>query len=148
MIDKISQLQPTPSSALAVVSQVTAVSSDVTALSATVAAIKQPLNYTTAEQNTGLTYTGGQTVYQKTIVIGVGPKASTVSAAHGITGLQRIIEANCWGTDGTNHGPAPFSSLTSTLVIQMNLDGTNVYLTSTGNYSAYTFHITLKYLHS
>lgn len=109
------------------------------------------INYTTAEQDTGLLYTDGTShVYQKTLTGITGPQANTVSKAHGITGLLRVISCDCFGTDGTNHGPAPFASGITALLIQLNLDGTNLYLTGSAgsDYSGMTFHATIRYLRS
>jgi hypothetical protein len=129
--------------------QVTALQQQQADTDAAVAVVQAKLiNYSTTEQDTGLTYTAAQPVFQKTLTGITGPKNSTVTRAHGISGLTRILSCDCWGTDTVNHGGAPFVGIVAALNLQINADGTNVYLTDGvgSDYSGFLFDVTLRYL--
>lgn len=103
------------------------------------------VNYTTAEQDTGLTWVGGETIYQKTLVAGTFPNANSVNVAHGITGLDKIIKFEGYGDDGTNGIPLPYTQQTGDN-IQLSSDDTNVVISSTANFSGFSGHITIWYI--
>ena len=53
------------------------------------------IDYSTSEQDTGLKWIGGETVYQKTIDFGGLPDTGSKDVAHGIVGLDVVIDF--WG---------------------------------------------------
>lgn len=85
------------------------------------------VDYSTDEQDTGQVWTDGTTpVYQKTIVVGNLSGATT--AAHGITGLTRIVglEGGMEDGDASNFYPLPFASGAANIGVQIKVDATNI----------------------
>jgi len=94
-------------------------------------------------------------VYRKVINFGALPNAGTTSVAHGITTTQNTIFTRIYAT-ATDPGattttaalPIPFVD-PNTLAngIQIDVDATNVNITTAANYSAYTItYVVLEYI--
>jgi hypothetical protein len=108
------------------------------------------INFTAAEQDTGLKWTDGSTIYQKTIAISAGPGlGATVNTAHGISGLSTLVKVDplLRGASGTWHLLSIVSTTGATLQCVVRVDATNVILIAGagGDYSTYTGHVTLYY---
>lgn len=58
---------------------------------------RDTLDFKTTEQTTGVKWKDGRIIYQKTINFG-GVATGTQSVAHGITGLDFVLEANGYAT--------------------------------------------------
>jgi hypothetical protein len=112
------------------------------------------INYSTSEQDTGLTWTDAATVYQKTVAIPAGPNNSQVAVAHGITGLADVVDlaGTIYIGGGTDVGRLlPYAHSTDiTQNIELAWDTTNVYLTSgtNGDFSGYAGTYTIRYTKS
>lgn len=80
--------------------------------------------------------------YRKVIDIGALPNATTKSVAHGITITNSFRFVRIYGaaSDPINlvYIPLPFSSPTLNENIQLDIDATNVNITTAIDYSAYT----------
>ena len=90
------------------------------------------LNWTTSEQDTGLTY-AGDAVYQKTVVVGDLTGGVSKDVAHGITGLKRIIRFEGGMEDGQAGAsqvfyPLPFASPSANIGVQIQATATEVKL--------------------
>ena len=93
-------------------------------------------------------------VYRKVIDFGALPNAATKSVAHGITTTATTVFTNIYGAS-TDPGasaitasiPLPFSSPTLNENIKLNVDATNVNVTTGIDYTAYTeTYIILEYI--
>lgn len=105
------------------------------------------LNYTTTEQDTGRTWIDGKTIYQKTIVIAAGPNNSTVNVAHGITGLDTVVDYEMMLRSGNNRIFVPDVEATAVIQLHHLFDNTNIVLVSGtgGDWHTYSGHCTMYY---
>lgn len=107
------------------------------------------LNYTTAEQSTGLTWINGKTVFQKTVDFGALPNNTTKNVAHGIVTLDEVIEHHMWSINTSTNVrlSVPFSHTTLLADnVQLTVDNTNVILITGVNLSIFNqSRITLYY---
>lgn len=82
-----------------------------------------------------------RTVFRKVIDFGSLPNTATKSVAHGITFGTTLSATKIYGaaTDpGTSWLPLPYASPTAANNIELNLDATNVNVTTGSNRTAYT----------
>jgi len=94
-------------------------------------------------------------VYRKVIDFGALPNAATKSVAHGISTTQNTVFTRIYGT-ATDPGASTITSAIpipyvdpGTLAngIELNVDATNVNVTTAANYTAYTnCYIVLEYI--
>ncbi len=105
------------------------------------------LNYTTSEQNTGRTWIDGKTIFQKTVVIAAGPNNSTVNVAHGIVGLDYVVDYKMMLSNGTFQIFVPDVEATAVIQLHHAFDDTNIILVSGlgGDWSTYAGACTLYY---
>lgn len=105
------------------------------------------LNFTTAEQDTGRTWTDGETIYQKTVHFAAGPNNGVVNTAHNITGLDRVVAMSGTMTNGTIQRFIPNVEAVDTTQLQVAISSTNLILASGvgGDFSAYSGDVTLWY---
>lgn len=106
------------------------------------------LDWSTTEQDTGRLWINGKVVFQKTVVITM-PTANTETTAHGITGIDELVEQY-----GQAQRAAPFFSIpipraakSSALALNLHcsVDATDITLRSLTDYSAYSGTVTLLY---
>lgn len=93
-------------------------------------------------------YWGTAPVYRQRVNISAGPNAGTASAAHGISGLAAVLKAEGMLDDGAGTFyplPSPAASAAS---VHVAVDGTNVVLDSSANYSAWSGFVLLEYTKS
>lgn len=86
------------------------------------------LDWTTSEQDTGLTWHDGETVYQKTIVqasLSDGPTVSTI--AHSIVGMSEVVhwQGIVKRSNGQWH-QLGMPALSGSFSIQVGIDTTNI----------------------
>lgn len=93
-----------------------------------------------------------RSVLRKVIDFGALPNAGTKSVAHGITVDQNFTLTDLWAdatkpTVAYSAIPIPYASPTLNENIKINIDATNVNITTAINYSAYTTcFVTIEYL--
>ncbi len=100
-------------------------------------------------------------VFRKVIAFGALPNAGTKSVAHGIDTLPQDLPNNYIGfsftriyataTDPVNelYIPIPYASNVAANVIEINVDATNVNITTASNKTAYTItYVVLEYIKS
>ncbi len=110
----------------------------------------QPLDYSTSEQDTGVKWIDGKTIYKNTVNFGVLPNNTVKHVAHGITGLSWIvryefISLNPTGGQGSGVLFANVDRTTTTFGV-VNIDATNVSVTTNVDRSLYSqSYITLYY---
>lgn len=110
-------------------------------------AIRDAIDFSTSEQDTGRKWTDGKTIYQKTVVIAAGPNNSTVTTAHGISGLTEIVDfsglvkttAPLWITLPLDPGNGAGGGMGVTI------DTTNISLNATIDLSGFSGHATMWY---
>lgn len=93
-------------------------------------------------------YWGTAPVYRKRVDISAGPNAGTANTAHGISSLAAVLKVEGMIDDGAGVNyplPSPAASAAS---IHVAVDGTNVVLDSSGNYSAWSGFVLLEYTKS
>lgn len=90
-------------------------------------------NYSTTEADTGFTWIDGKNIYKKTVNIGTLPNNTKKSVSHGIANLDKIIKIDGITRHPGNNitAPLPFTSLSESSNIQMNVVGANIEI-STG----------------
>lgn len=90
------------------------------------------LDWTSAEQDTGLTYLGGKTVFQKTVIraAALAAGATSTSFAHGISTIDELISytAVVQRSNG-DYLPMPLGTPSSGFQIEVRVDGTNIVIT-------------------
>jgi len=106
------------------------------------------LDWSTTEQDTGRLWINGKVVFQKTVAVAM-PNANTTNTAHGITGIDELVDQY-----GQAQRAAPFFSIpiarsakssAIALNIHCSVDATNIVLRSLNNYSVYVGNVTLLY---
>lgn len=109
-----------------------------------------PKNYSLTEQDTGMKWLDGSTVYEKTVAIPAGPNNNTVNTAHGITGIAELVSftgqiknsSPLWITLPHDSGNAAGGG------VGVNVDSTNVSLNAIIDLSAFSGYVTLRYTKS
>lgn len=107
------------------------------------------IDFSTTEQDTGLKWIDGKTIYQKTIVIAAGPNATQATYAHGVTGIDldsiKLVQ-NGSALSDTVTVPLPYVDTASVgNSVTVDFDATNVRLTSGINWSGNSGHVTIQY---
>ena len=105
----------------------------------------KPISYSTSEQDTGLKWIDGKTIWQKTINCGTLPNKSTTSIAHNISNFGYLISLNGTASNGSTYYTIPLVSSATTWLTEVTVDSTNINITTINNYSAYTGIITIQY---
>ena len=109
------------------------------------------VDYSTDEQDTGLKWTDGRTVYQKTINFGSLPNASTKKVSHGITNIDVgwIFEGYCKNPTSVNG----FTNMLSLSVPAAQTVGwytaitdTDVEITTGSDRTQYEAIVTIRYV--
>jgi hypothetical protein len=98
-----------------------------------------------AETDTGQRWVGGAVVYRKVLTVAAGPDQTTINVAHGITGLLDVVKV--YGSL-KNVGNDRIVFPTDGAQISMNIDQTNVELTSAADLSGYAGVLVLEYTKS
>lgn len=84
-------------------------------------------NFSLSEQDTGVKWVDGNTIFQKSIDLGTLPNATVKDVAHGITDMDVLISFDgCASIVGTTNVPLPFVQTGGVDGIQINIDDTNV----------------------
>jgi len=89
--------------------------------------------------------------YTTVVNFGALPNNATIAVAHGLTFTNAVVFTNIYGA-ATNQSvpeglPLPYASATAVAdTIEVWVDGTNVYIATGANYSAYTGIVILEYL--
>lgn len=109
----------------------------------------QPIIYSETEREIGV-WTDGKPLYQKTIDFGALPNNTTKTVAHNISNLERIVEikgAASYPTAGANIAIPYVVNQTTTIGLQtqMNINDTNITITTKDNISMYSGYVTLQY---
>ncbi len=107
------------------------------------------LDYSTSEQTTSRTYTGGETIFQKTVVFGALPNNTTKTVAHNIAEAFRIIrfEFVCRRvSDGVQVVVPNVSNTSIGAQTQLSFTTTNIVARNSVNSSAFVGDITLFYI--
>lgn len=99
-----------------------------------------PLDFSTSEQETDRKWTDGKTVYQKTIPITVWPDNSSAANAHGITGIDNVLQATGWvrtETGGARWGTLPRAAIAADLtqMVDVFVNAVSVWLRSGDDYT-------------
>lgn len=107
-------------------------------------------NYSTVEQDTGITWIDGKTIYKKTISVGNLPNASSKTVAHGISNIATIV--NLEGGATTDAGSfMPFNITRpdgATLGIGAYATVNNILIYTGTDRSGMTGYVTLYYTKS
>ncbi len=107
------------------------------------------LDYSASEVDTGSKWTGGETIYRKTVAFGGLPNATTKSVAHSITGLLTVIKFEAMSDDGTDQIPLPWSEATGPGHIQILINNTNIVIDTSDDRTGFTVTpITIYYTRS
>ncbi len=98
------------------------------------------IDYATTEQDTGLKWIGGETVYQKTIDTGALPDSTTKNVVHGITTIDIMIDLRGTAEEPMTPAfiPLPRAKPSSPLEVALGADGTNIILQTVADFSIYT----------
>lgn len=107
------------------------------------------IDFSTSEQDTGLKWIGGETIYQKTIVIAAGPNATNQSYAHGVTGIVlssiKLVQNGSALSDSVTV-PLPYVDPVANSQVRVDFTATNIRLTANINWSGNSGHVTIQYL--
>jgi hypothetical protein len=102
--------------------------------------------FSTSEADSGLRWTGGQTIYKKTISLGSMPNSTTKNVAHSISGLAMVIKIEGMIDNGTLQYPLPAVTVNSGTFsegVEVAISDTNIILDTTQDWSAYTGYLTI-----
>lgn len=104
-------------------------------------------NYSASEVATGFTWIDGRPIYKKTISVGSLPNTTTKTVAHGITGLDFVIDAYGFAYDGTVTLPLPYPNPGGTATqITLNRSGSDLGVQTGTNRTSYTGYVTWEYV--
>jgi hypothetical protein len=99
--------------------------------------------YSTSEQDSGLRWTDGSVIYQKTVSLGALPDTTTKNVAHSISGLGTVIKIEGMVDNGTDQYPLP---AVATNGVEIKVDDTNIVIVTTSDWSGFTGYLTVFYL--
>ena len=101
--------------------------------------------YSTTEHIVGK-WIDGNILYEKTIDFGALPNNTSKNKAHGISNISKIIDISGYYTQGTYFRPLPFGSATTSNMLQIYADATNVTILDNSDLSAWNeCYVTLRY---
>ena len=104
------------------------------------------IDYSTTEQDTGLKWIDGKTVYQKTVSIGTLPNTNQANVPHLISNIDSIIMCTGFATNGTSTLPLPYATNSDGANIGINCpDKTNITIFDGSDRSSFTGYVTLRY---
>ena len=110
------------------------------------------VNYSAEEQDTGLKWLDGNTIYQTTFDTGTLPNNTTKTVAHGITDLNYVIEVRGFAKNPLTGEiiPLPYTaSAGASGQVGVSFTATNIEIFTGGNLGGYTESwITLLYTKS
>lgn len=108
------------------------------------------INYSETEQDTGIKYLDGKTIYQKTIktTITANPTSSKYTIPHGITNLETVVSVDAIinHKDVVPYGET-FPSKDDTMW-RVTVKAQNIEIGATGGWVDYIFVITIWYTKS
>lgn len=111
---------------------------------AAVTAAKLAVNsYETTEQNTGLKWVDDKDIYTKTIEFGALPNNTTKNVAHGITGIDTVVDLRGMASSGTSSFTLPHAHSTNPVTLYRN--GNNVSIDTTSDRSLFSGMVTIFY---
>lgn len=88
-----------------------------------------------------------RTVFRKVVVFGTLPNNATKSVAHGITFDANFTLVDMWASATDPSGFTAIAFDFSGTVVKLNMDATNVNITTTANYTNYTrCYVFIEYL--
>lgn len=91
--------------------------------------LKDNLNYSTTEQDTGIKWIDGRSIYEKTIVFGA-MSTGVQSVAHGITGIDFVISTEGYANQANGVKsiiPRLSTSASTTSIFYDRVDATLIY---------------------
>ncbi len=108
------------------------------------------IDYSTEEQDTGIKWIDGKTVYQKSYDFGALPNNAEKTKATGIS-FDKIlkIEAIAIRTTDNNTIPIPYVALTASSAVQIGVNASgNISIKTNTDQSTYNAYVTLLYTKS
>lgn len=103
------------------------------------------VDFTTAEQDTGVKWVDGRTIYRKTIDVGALPNTTSKSVAHGVT-PSLVIRAYGHAYNGVVHLPLPYAQVVAANSIGINVTAVNIVIESGADRSTYAGFVTIEYV--
>lgn len=105
------------------------------------------VSYSTEEQDTGLTWIDGSPIYQKTFDCGAAPSNNLLEVAHGITGIDFVVDMRGTAIDTVaGFDPVPLVQGNGTYQMALTVDNTNIKIVTAYHLSSITnIYVTLKY---
>ena len=106
------------------------------------------INYSETEQDTGLKWIDGKSIFQISIHLGTSPNSTgrIFEKTHNITGIDNIISYECFFNKSGDHFPV-VSTKANAAVATMNLEitDTNIIINSDTAKKDYDVYCTLRY---
>ena len=108
------------------------------------------INYSETEQDTGIKWIDGKTIYQKTIDFGALPNSTTKNVAHNISNIDQIVKIEGFANigSGTKFTALSSSSTNASYQAALTADKTNVIIETASNRSTWYGYVTLYYTKS
>ena len=109
------------------------------------------IDYSETEQDTGLKWIDGKTIYQKTISLGNLPNSTVASIDHNISNLDHVIYISgfAYRTSDSDTLPLPFVNVSSlSNAIQITCGTAKVNVRTAADQSERIGYVTLKYTKS
>lgn len=109
------------------------------------------IDYSETEQDTGLKWINGSSVYQKTIDLGTLPNSvgMVVNKAHNITNLGLVVSVMCVAYKSGNRICIPTTNANSYLsLMNLNIMDDNVVIMTGSAMKDYHVYITIQYIKS
>ena len=105
-------------------------------------------DYSTTEVDTGVKWIDGKTIYRKVIPFGKMPNAALKSVAHGITGIDKVIDQWGFGLLGSNYTVFPYVTFNSDYNVSLFSTATNVCIETKQNRSGVDAWVIMEYTKS
>lgn len=111
-------------------------------------AVAEASSFSETETNTGQTWIDGKEIYRTVVDTGTLPNTTTVSTAHGLS-PDEVVRIYGWASNGSVWIPLPYADTTTSNLIEVKADGTNVVIKTAVDYSSYTTsYVILEYTKS
>lgn len=106
--------------------------------------------FSTTAFDTGIRWIDGSAIWQKTVSVAAGPNGSTISTAHGIASISRLVELyGCFQRAGPFEAvmlPRTAASLNQPDNCDLHLTPSDIVLSSNADYSAFSGFVTIQYV--
>ena len=107
-----------------------------------------PKDYSTTEQDSGIKWLNGETIYQKTVNFGALPNSASKDVAHGISDIAEVIDVRPKVQSASGDyitTPYGYPNIDGKIITSLYVSDTNVNITTNTDLSSCVAYVTIFY---